>query len=61
MYIDIARAIGGLASILVLLGLLTLQVIEPDVEVGWPEIFLIVAMISALLGVDILSQLNEDD
>lgn len=58
-YIRIARAIGGLAAILTLLGLLTLEVMQPSVVVEWPRLILIVALISALLGIDIMSKIND--
>lgn len=54
-YIRIARAIGGLAAIMVLLVLMTLEVLNPDIVVSWPRLILIVALISGLLGVDIMA------
>lgn len=58
-YIRIARAIGGLLSIVVLLGLMTVEVLNPNIVVSWPRLILMVAMISALLGVDILAHYDD--
>ena len=59
-YIRLARAIGGLISVISLVIMLIAEVIIAEATVSWDVIFLMVAMISTLLGVDILSQFNND-
>lgn len=59
-YIRLARAIGGLISVISLAIMLIAEVIIAQATVSWDVIFLMVAMISTLLGVDILSQFNND-
>lgn len=59
-YIRLARAIGGLISVISLAIMLIAEVIITEATVSWDVIFLMVAMISTLLGVDILSQFNND-
>lgn len=54
MWIEAARAIGGLVAIVVLLGLVAARSFDPTgVAVDVPTIALLLSLVSGLLGVDI--------
>lgn len=53
MWIEAARAIGGLVAIVVLLGLVVARSLDPaGVVLDMPTIALLLSLVSGLLGVD---------
>lgn len=60
MHIKIARAAGGFLAIVTLLAMLMISLLKPEVTLDWNHILITVALISALLGVDILSKMDHD-
>lgn len=54
-YIELARSIAGLLVVMVLLGLVILQTVTPETVPG-STIALLLALIGALLGVDLASE-----
>lgn len=51
-----ARAVGGLLAIVTLLGLVAADVLSPAVTLDPPELAVLLGVISALLGIDIVSE-----
>lgn len=68
---EIVRAIGGLLTIVTILGLVSASAVLPGVKLPVEHLQLLVAMVGGLLGLDILLQripvkldvsaLNDDD
>lgn len=56
-YQSMARAVGGITTVFVLLGLTVASVIDPDIALQGEVVVLLVGLISTLLGADVASEL----